>query len=52
MFVGGFRTDLHSIQADTSAQINIEALDGKIRGEATAKRGAVISLTDRDIVGK
>jgi hypothetical protein len=52
MFVGRFRTDVSNIEADTSAQINIEALDGKIRGAVTAKRCAVISLPDRNIVGK
>jgi hypothetical protein len=52
MFVGRFRTDISDVEADTSAQINIEALDGKIRGAATAKRCAVISLPDRNIVGK
>ena len=38
MFVGRFRTDVNDIDADTSAQINIEALDGKIRGNVTAKQ--------------
>jgi hypothetical protein len=51
MFVGRFRTDVNNIEADTSAQINVEALDGKILGEATAKRCAVISLPDRNIIG-
>lgn len=52
MFVGRFRTDVTNVEADTSAQINIEALDGKIRGEVTAKHCAVVSLPDRNVVGK
>ncbi len=52
MFVGRFRADVSDVEADTSAQINIEALDGKIRGAVTAKRGAVVSLPDRNVVGK
>lgn len=52
MFVGRFRTDVSDVEADTSAQINIEALDGKIRGAVTAKRCAVVSLPDRNVVGK
>jgi hypothetical protein len=52
MFVGRFRTDVTDVEADTSAQINIESLDGKIRGAVTAKRCGVISLPDRNVVGK
>ena len=44
MFVGRFRTDVSDISADTSAQINIEALDGKIRGEVTATAIAAVSF--------
>ncbi len=52
MFVGAFLTDITDISADTSARINIERLDGTIRGKATAKRCGTISLPDRNIVGE
>jgi hypothetical protein len=52
MFVGRFRTDVSNLEADTSARINIEALDGKIQGAATARRNGVISLPDGEIMGK
>jgi hypothetical protein len=52
MFVGRFRTDVSELSADTSARINVEELDGKIRGEVIARRCGMISLPDRNIVGK
>jgi hypothetical protein len=52
MFVGRFRTDVSDVEADTSAQINIEALDGKVRGAVTARRCAVVSLPDRSVFSK
>jgi hypothetical protein len=52
MFVGRFRTDIGELSADTSAQINIEELDGKIRGEVIARRCGMISLPDRNILSK
>lgn len=44
MFVGRFLTDVSDLDADTSAQINIEAIQGKVTGHATARRNATISL--------
>ena len=52
MFVGRFRSDINDLSADTSAHINVEALDGKIRGEVTATRCSTIALPDRNVVGK
>jgi len=51
MFVGGFLTDVSNLSADTSARINVEKLNGKIRGTVTAKRCATIALPERNIVG-
>jgi len=50
MFVGRFLTDISDISADTSARINVEHLGGKILGEVTAKRCAMIALPDRNVV--
>ncbi len=52
MFVGRFLTDITDVSADTAARINIEKIDGKIRGTVTAKRCATIALPDRNVIGQ
>lgn len=51
LFVGRFRSDITDLSADTSAKINIEALDGKIRGKVTARHCGAVALPDRNVVG-
>jgi hypothetical protein len=52
MFVGRFLGDINRVDATTGANINIEEMKagGKIRGPVTARRGAVISLPNGDVV--
>jgi hypothetical protein len=52
MFVGRFLTDITKISASTSAQINIEDLQGKAHGEVSATRGGIVSLPDGVVVGQ
>jgi hypothetical protein len=52
MFVGGFLTDIGDVSADTGAQINIEQINGTIRGNVSATRCATIALPDRNILGQ
>ncbi len=52
MFVGRFLTDVTGLEADTSASINVEKLDGKLTGPVTAKRCGRIALPDRNVVSE
>jgi hypothetical protein len=52
MFVGRFISDITDVSADTSARINIEKLDGRIRGSVTARRCGTVALPDRNVVGQ
>jgi hypothetical protein len=54
MFVGRFIGDLGGISANTSATINVEEIkqNGRILGEVTATRGAIVSLPDRTVRSK
>jgi hypothetical protein len=54
MFVGAFVGDITDLSASTSATINIEEMkkDGRIAGSVSARRGAVISLSDRTVLSK
>lgn len=52
MFVGRFISDITDVSADTSARINIEKLDGAVRGSVTAKRCGIVTLPDRNVVGQ
>ena len=49
MFVGRFLTDVTDIEADTSARINIEVIQGKVTGTATARRNGSISLPNQNV---
>jgi hypothetical protein len=52
MFVGRFLSDVTDIVADTAARINIERIDGNVRGAVTATRCATIALPDRVVKGE
>lgn len=47
MFVGRFRTDVGGLSARTGATVNVEAIDGEVKGEVDARSGGVVSLPDR-----
>ena len=49
MFVGRFLTDVGRIEATTSANINIEKIDGKLIGPVIARHCGTVSLPDRNV---
>jgi len=51
MFVGRFLTDVTRLEAHTGATVNVEAVEGDIKGPVVATSGALISLPDGSVVG-
>lgn len=52
MFVGRFRTGIGGLSARTGASVNVEKVDGEIRGPVEAKSGGIVSLPDRAVGGR
>jgi hypothetical protein len=47
MFVGRFKTDVGGLSARTGSTVNVEKIDGEVKGPVEVSGGGLISLPDR-----